>query len=99
MDTVNSIALWLTIEDFGTKFHHGFIRKDFYEENMKLKKELARNKEELEYLGRFTIRAIRRHSRSGARNCAMSKGAKAPIHGLKRIKVVEDKLLRCEVRD
>jgi hypothetical protein len=57
-DTVNCIALWLMIEDFGTLFYNGRVRKDFYEYNEKLANNLARNTKELEYQGKFTIPAF-----------------------------------------
>jgi hypothetical protein len=57
-DTVNCIALWLLIEDFGTLFYNGRVRKDFYEYNEKVANNLARNTKELEYEGKFTIPAF-----------------------------------------
>jgi hypothetical protein len=57
-DIVNCIALWLMIEDFGTFFYNGRVRKDFYEYNEKLANNLARNSKELEYQGKFTIPAF-----------------------------------------
>jgi hypothetical protein len=57
-DTVNCIALWLMIEDFGDLFYNEAVRKDFYEYNEKMANNLAKNKDELEYDGKFTIPAF-----------------------------------------
>jgi hypothetical protein len=57
-DTVNCIALWLMIEDYGDLFYNETVRKDFYEHNEKMANNLARNKQELEYDGKFTIPAF-----------------------------------------
>jgi hypothetical protein len=57
-DTVNAIALWLMIEDFGTLFHNQRVRKNFFEYNEKHATKLATNDTELEDQGKFNIPAF-----------------------------------------
>jgi len=57
-DTVNAIALWLMIEDFGTLFHNQRVRKNFFEYNEKHATKLATNDKELEDQGKFNIPAF-----------------------------------------
>jgi hypothetical protein len=57
-DTVNAIALWLMIEDFGTLFANQRVRKNFFEYNEKHATKLATNDKELGDQGKFNIPAF-----------------------------------------